>query len=267
MDAQIEKITPEMAAEWLAHNTRNRPIKPRHLAALSQAIQRGDWVVNGETIIFADDGTLLDGQHRLAAVVDAQLPIESLVVRGLPKAAQVTMDTGVKRTLADVLSWCGERNAHLLAGALGYLYRHRIGQQMDTGGRARVTHQQALVLLEQNPGLRESMHIGQRTSAALRASPSMATFLHYVLSEIDADDADAFFDTLISGVGLQEGDPILVLRRLLEREISAYRKIPQPRIQAMWIKAWNAWREGRRDLKFLRFTPGGTTREPFPEPI
>ena len=45
----------------------------------------GGVAVNGEPIQIAEDGTLLNGQHRLNAVIESGATVPMLVVRGLPK--------------------------------------------------------------------------------------------------------------------------------------------------------------------------------------
>ena len=66
-DVQLVEITPELAHEWLGFNTHNRNIRQRIVTAYAADMTGGDWQWNGESIKFAEDGTLLDGQHRLAA--------------------------------------------------------------------------------------------------------------------------------------------------------------------------------------------------------
>ena len=86
-------ITPEQASEWLEQNTHNRKLRTHQVAAMVRDIQAGNWKWNGDSIKFAKDGTLLDGQHRLHAIVESGQPIEMLVIEGLDKDTQATMDT------------------------------------------------------------------------------------------------------------------------------------------------------------------------------
>ena len=69
-------------------------------------------------------------------------------------------------------------------------------------------------------------------------------------------------DLLASGAGLEEGSPILALRRRLE-STDGWMK-DRPAVTAAWfIKAWNAWRAGR-EMQVLRWKVGGANPEPFP---
>ncbi|MDO0930218.1 hypothetical protein QQY66_00225 [Streptomyces sp. DG2A-72] len=55
-------VSPALARHWLTeHNTHNRSLRPRVVAAYARDMHAGRWMDNGETIKFAADGTLLDG--------------------------------------------------------------------------------------------------------------------------------------------------------------------------------------------------------------
>jgi hypothetical protein len=93
--------------------------------------QRGEWDLNGQTIKVSVDGALLDGQHRLEAVVHSGVTISSVVVRGLSPAARDTIDTGRRRRLADVLAIEGYPDAIALATGVNALYRLRKKVRID----------------------------------------------------------------------------------------------------------------------------------------
>ena len=79
----IELITPDQARQYLAFNTNNRNLRKAHVEKLANDIKNGRWVYNSATIVFNGDGTLLDGQHRLAAIIDADTPVKVAVARGV----------------------------------------------------------------------------------------------------------------------------------------------------------------------------------------
>lgn len=97
----IETITPEVAQTYLTSNTGNRPIHKRALAQYVDDIINRRWQTNGASIIFDINGTLVDGQHRLMAVVEANTPIDAVVVRGVPVGSFETIDIGKARTSRD----------------------------------------------------------------------------------------------------------------------------------------------------------------------
>ena len=97
-------VTPNMATEWLEQNKRNRHIRQSHVDDLAQEIKSGLWKFDGATIRFDTEGNILDGQHRLWAVIESGLSIDTFVVLGLESDVFAVIDTGIVRTGADVLS-------------------------------------------------------------------------------------------------------------------------------------------------------------------
>jgi hypothetical protein len=101
MKVELKTITPEWAAQILAHNnTRNRAMSRAHVEKLANEMRRGAWKINGETIKLSPDGQLIDGQHRLAAAVKTGVSIQTLVVEGVSFDVIATIDTRLKRRRA-----------------------------------------------------------------------------------------------------------------------------------------------------------------------
>lgn len=265
INATVEEITPEMAAEWLVHNTHNRAFKSKAIDKYAEDMRLGRWDLNGESIKFNGDGRLLDGQNRLAAVVKSGQTITAVVVRGVAAEAQDTMDVGVSRKLSDVLALRGEVNTIDLASGIVTLWRWT-RNPLDSSFTGGPSVHQALAFLEQNPGLRESVHAAEKVRKAIGLRGSIGIALHYITTSIDASDAEAFWDRLSDGTGLSADDPIYLLRNaLLADRSQRLQKMPRAKTWALCVKAWNAYREGRK-IKMLVWRPGGATPESFPVP-
>ncbi len=80
-------VSPRMAARLLEHtdaapdfHLRNR--NPRLVAHFAAAMRAGDWILNGDPVLLTQRGHVMDGQHRLAAVVEFDQPVRMLVVFG-----------------------------------------------------------------------------------------------------------------------------------------------------------------------------------------
>src|SRR5512139_1601297 len=85
--AQLMKVTPAMAAELLKNRPANRPISKVRVRLMIEDMRAGRWVDNGSSIVVTDDLQLLDGQHRLQAVMDSGCTITFLVACGVPQTA------------------------------------------------------------------------------------------------------------------------------------------------------------------------------------
>lgn len=101
VETTVELITPKKAAEYLKHNTLNRPIRSRHLEILMREMTSGNWKLTHQGIAFDEAGNLLDGQHRLTAVVLTGVTIESLVTRNLNQQAARSIDKTAVRNYND----------------------------------------------------------------------------------------------------------------------------------------------------------------------
>jgi hypothetical protein len=100
--AEFVDVTPEMAAAWLQNN-KNRKIIATHVAALKKEMVSGHWVTGLDQIAFDRHGNLLEGQHRLTALVELGVTLKMLVVRGLDDLAALKRGTGVGWRLVDRL--------------------------------------------------------------------------------------------------------------------------------------------------------------------
>ncbi len=259
---EVRKITPQLAEEWLSSNTHNRALRNRTVELLAGAMSRGEWQMNGDAIRFAADGTLLDGQHRLWAVFMSGVTIDALVIEGLPKDAQNTMDMGARRNLGDILKLRGETNYGTLAATIVLFWRRSNGHVRNPSMRP--TAAQALMVFEANEGLREATRRGVTLNKHSRIPSSVAACVWYEFASVDAEMVEVFWERLISGIGLEPSSPILALRRYFERQNHNTGQGSPIMAHALFIKAWNAWREGRQ-IAHLTWRPAGSNAEAFPE--
>lgn len=99
-----ELVTPEMASQWLEKNyDKQRPVRVSHIDSLAEAMKRGEWKLNHQPIAFDAYGMLIDGQHRLWAVVMSGCSVQMAVARGVPRNTYATIDVGARRSLSDAL--------------------------------------------------------------------------------------------------------------------------------------------------------------------
>ena len=101
--AHFVEITPELAKSIMEHNNiRNRNISLRNVEHLAAQIRNGSWYENPQPVVFSVCGRLLNGQHRLQAIVVAGIPAKMAIVLDADPATYEVMDTGNKRSLADL---------------------------------------------------------------------------------------------------------------------------------------------------------------------
>jgi hypothetical protein len=97
-----ELVTPALAADYLEANfDRNRNQRRRWVEILSRAMKSGEFLFTHQGIAFDEDGFLIDGQHRLAAIVDSGESHWLLVVRNIPRSHVVGIDIQARRAAHD----------------------------------------------------------------------------------------------------------------------------------------------------------------------
>jgi hypothetical protein len=101
-----ESIDVEAAKVLLSLNFENRSTNSRRVSAYARAMQSGEWGL-GDPLMFDKFGNLLNGQHRLMAVARCGIPVDFIVIRGLEPDSKKYIDTGMSRTVAQILTMRG----------------------------------------------------------------------------------------------------------------------------------------------------------------
>lgn len=260
MRVSLEEVTVKKAQEWLKKNLTNRPVRQSVVLRYAGAITRGEWLPNGETIKFDVKGNLVDGQHRLYAIIAAGISVKSMVARDVPENAFGTIDIGAPRGLADYFGIHGETNSVRLAGALKIVkFLTQEPEIVRKKWNDPISPKQGFEELSKHSGLPESVKYACSAVKGVMA-PSPASALHYLFKQRDAVLADLFFDSLGSGVGLKKSDPVYRLRELLLTSKKGRTSVKGQALLVMSIKAWNLTREGR-PCTALRWLP----TEDFPK--
>ncbi len=259
----IEKIGPKRAAQLLGGNTQNRNLRKRVVTQYAGDMAAGLWSDQGDPIRMNGDGTLLDGQHRLHAIIESGTTQSMVVVSGVSKSSILTMDTGAKRNLADVLKLHGYKNVTVLAAAARMSYLYSKGQ--DIRFKDAISNSQLMAYIEDNADLPLHSNKIMAASAGRPIVRAMRTpfvaIRHFGGSPADVD---AFVDQVGVGTGLEEGDPAHTLRRTVENYLmSSSLRLAPVVIHAIAIKSWNAYVRGEQS-QVLRFKPGGASPEAFP---
>ncbi|MBI5445870.1 MAG: hypothetical protein HY900_32220 [Deltaproteobacteria bacterium] len=265
MRAEAVQVTPQLARQWLTKNTRNRHLSPALVRRYADALRAGQWVPHGQAIQFDESGNLLDGQHRLRAIVEADTSAEMMVVRGVPEVARDVIDTGRRRSPGDVLSMEGVRDSATVGAALRLLFHYDTGSvDKYSDPRSKPSNVDLVQLYAEARSIDESAAVGQKAFRLL--SPAVGTFAHFVFARLDRKAADEFFGGLIEGADLDKDSPLLLLRNRLLANRASRSRLQAIDLAALVFKAWNAWRRGG-PLRYLRWRRKGESPEEFPTAI
>lgn len=266
---EVVDLTPSMAQEWLKKNRKNRNIRRNTVTAYARDMATGHWYMTGDPIQFNREGALVNGQHRLSALITADVTLPFVVVKGLDDEAQDSIDLGAKRTMADQLSIHQEKNSAVLAAIIrrAVLWEH--GFRGNVSGY-KATEAEMRDYLERHPECRASAEVATRGKNFIAVPCSVLGLVHHLLMNIDLYGCEQFFIKLVDGVGLQPGDPCYAARRQITQEVERRGpggggRIHETNLLATIIKAWNLVRAGETVSRISR-PRDGWTQSNFPEP-
>ena len=247
---EIRTISPfeaEAMLNLLPENQRN--ISNKHVSMYAADMAAGAWHISNDAITITDEGQLINGQHRMTAVVAAGIPQEFLVMK-VPAAHANTMfkqmDQGKPRTNADVLKMQGyTRPTHRSALAVA-AWRYDQTRLLETmvNNYYRCTPSQLQEWLTDNPPLDPTIDI--YNSCLSVSCPAYMVALHYIWGRDNKDFKipDMFWREVATGNTTYQSGPWW-LREKLMRNKAATRKLDPLGRQAEAILAWNAFVEGR----------------------
>lgn len=258
LSVDIELITPDDARALLGRMPkRQRDVSKVKVAEYSSMMREGNW--QPVSVLHIDDeGCLANGRHRMFAVVDAGVPQQFVVVRGVSQRAIICLDTGRKRGNSDILFIsCGAKNKNSAACITVFLHNHVYGHNAlspVSPPNLVSTYKKFRVYVDAISGLSPNEKLG-------RGHGIMAFIWAGVMSGDDADlklRVDDFWQGVALGFGLGHDDPRLLLRSRLMKNASDKANLKPEVMMSLVVHAWNAYAD-RKGLKVLR--PSGKWKE------
>lgn len=250
MQIEIVQVTPSQAEIWLATNaTNNRRLRKNLVRRYATDMIKNEWQLTGEAIKIDIAGRLIDGQHRLSAVVASKKTVSMAVVTGLPEEVIQVLDTGAARSGADAVSISGLTTAN--ANAIAALARKIIAY---TSGHPDVFNKERIKLKGESITNREIVAFCKKNDLTAHAqfaarmmysqvnkvfSTGEWAFLHWQLSQKSLPDAESFLTRLATLQDLSETHPI---RTLFDKLVKSKIALSGKQRMMATITAWNAVR-------------------------
>lgn len=267
----IEEITPETAKQWLGLNHVNRRLADPIVNRITGIIERGEWMEDCTDGIGLDvDGGVINGQHRLNAIMNSGRTVRALVVRNVRPEVIKIIDQGRGRTFVQWLQMQGNiAQPNVVGPAVEWLHRMNHGLEIALPTANKPTIPQLLELFTDHPQIVFSVDPAHEAFRGLGGPPkSMLTAYHYTFASVDAELADEFFTGLASGVDLPENSPTYVLRERLHKELKkdSANRVRNYVMCAWLVKAWEAARDGVEvNERQLMWKSAGRGGQPFPK--
>lgn len=255
MECEVRLITPQDASILLASNTGNRKLNSSHVCFFEEQLKRGEMQLTHQGIAISASGRLLDGQHRLTAIVKTGISATMLVTTGLPDKTFSVLDTGYARTAADVLSIGGAKHVSTTAAAIRlFLFYKHIPGNVWVGRVAKSKATTSAIKAEyerDQEGWSWASRVAGANNLKKIVIPGTAACLLYLATKESGytrEYASAFISSLSVGDNLSAGNPILAYRNKTLASDPGF--FPQSRL-ADYIKLFNACATGQQ-LKIFK---------------
>lgn len=269
VSSKAEVITPLIATEYLSRNINNRPLTKNQVKFYARQMSEGKWRINGEAICFDKDGNLINGQHRLSAVVEAGVPIASIVARGIDKEAFATYDSGMNRKISDVFALKSIPNATSVSSIVNkYVMLKKSGASVTSnmngminakwGASSRLTKQEVLEEYFSDPDLFQDIQrfaVSCYTRLRILLVGVIGSYVAYLVRDRHHDMAKVCeFFTMLTTESSFDNTMIAALRsRLIKNQMTnPNMRMNSTYVQQLIIKTWNAFIKGR-SIKFLKW--------------
>lgn len=202
----IENVTPALAKSYLGvSDPEGRRRSQTHVEKLARQMVAGRFYVTSHGIGFSHEGVLIDGHHRLQAVMKSGVAVELVVVRGLDPLAKGVIDTDHRaRRAGDVLTM-----AHGVADGDGVAAIIRLISAMADGASKTLSVPEIAAVYDRahehiDWALTLQADYRQLTNTIMRAALAIA-------HARDASKTEHFAAEVMTGSG-EAGSPSRVLR-------------------------------------------------------
>lgn len=242
----VEKVTPEVAALYLQSNGKNyRKISRAVIKRYAEDMKAGRWEMNGEAIVFDENGLLKNGQHRLAAIIQADIPVEMCIIRGVDESVNA-YDIGSIRTVNQINNAKGIDTSKSIISAVNLLFA-LVG---DGNTKMRVVEYCEKHEDELNRAWRAMLN-GSNTKNVKRGSLMLAAYMMLKLQKMPFYEVEVFFKVFSSydtfGTDGYEVSPAMVARKMFDERWKTGSCLRTQREQLdVVIQALNDLHEGKK---------------------
>ena len=260
-------VTPEVAGWLLTLNTGNRKLNRSGdgVKRFVRLLRTGQWLLTGEPVIVSSEGIINDGQHRLHAIVESGIAGHLDIRFGIDRSAFVATNTGVRRSIGQVLTIAGRPNGSLQGSIARFLYFYDRGETHRLANN--LEGMEIVDIVDKEPLIGDVARLvnGLNKFKPIRNSP-FGSILTIAARDVSLDRITEFARLVESG----QGDEDLATRRLHER-LAKIRMdglyIPKLDVSIMTALAWNAWHTGKAVRRGLRIEDEHRTGPGFPRVI
>lgn len=210
-----ETITPEKATKIIEQQVRNRRVNWRAVKRYARYMTRGRWLPTGETIEFDEHGNLIQGQHRLYAIIESGVAVRFLCVRhiateytidGIAMRTQDVLDQGFARKAGGNMELAGIRKPHKVAACCKTIMSICVSSGMSYG---MATPETLEIAAEFGESIERILDVHWKRGSDFAIAPIMGTlaFAHAIAPE----RVEMFAERIGTMENVSAGTPVMRL--------------------------------------------------------
>lgn len=257
------KLTVEAIIRMLdsVNQVRNRRVTIDTVRKYARDMSDGKWLWTGAPVAIDPDGFVRDGQHRLLAIVLSGTTQDMLIVKNLDPHAQLVIDVGRPRSIANQMQMAGVGSATRATAIANTILRWRGGLMLNSFSPSVL---EINALIESEPDVPTAIAMVHRVFRNVGRAPQSALGAAFVEGgHVDAEARSVFFEYLVTGADLPPGSPILVLRNQMARQLTHNVRFRRAGQLFQIVQAWNLWR--KNETSHIIRVPSKLTSDTFPK--
>jgi hypothetical protein len=263
-------ITPEIAREMLKLNISNRPLNSETVNYYARQMTLGQWTLSGQTISISDANTLIDGQHRLAALVKSGRNIMFNVAYNVPFNSFLNYDNlrprGVRDVFAiemvpnyaDVSALISKYRAFTTGNLAHMGFGNSVAEKRGGGSdkAAKLTNAEALALYNTNQELFQGV-VGESNRCygkiKLFTKSQIGAFMYYLIVDKShpKEKVFSFFNQLFFNENVENVSIYNLREKLINGSIGQFVMVYRLKYIFL-VKCWNAFIIGK-EIKVYSF--------------
>ena len=250
-------VTPKYAEELLKMNSNNRSVRQSKVDSLAESMKKGEWELSNDAITISEGNVLLNGQHRLLAVIKSGVPCNFIIYTGAPDSSFDIMDTPALRKISDVIQRKGGTNTVRAQTVISYMsrlmddYKNKWETIYRFDRNSTWTRKESITYYDNNSEaiakwLNYSCQTIERNIALvpITSLAAFGLFLETILKHPEEKILEFFRQLIIDGK--TNNTTILYARRKLLRHKTKVELLPRGDDARLVFRAWNDFVLGKQ---------------------
>jgi hypothetical protein len=236
-------VTSSIAKDLLNYNLDNRRIRKEKVSHYARQMKEGTWKSNThEYVKIATSGRILDGQHRLHAVIEANVPVELQFVFNCDESIFDVIDSGLNRNAGDVFHIQGIKNGNSIPSIIN-VYNDFKNDRLYSGEKRPIKMTSADLKEEylKRPDFWQNVHsLAHQNYVAFSKilNKSLIGGLYAFWYDRYPEKSLEFITQLCTGANITNNSINLLRNKLILDKVSQ-KKIPVKVRNSLIIKTWN----------------------------